>query len=143
MNRSDLVLAVLAASGGRPYTPIQIQKAIFVVCDHFPDLISGRKFNFEPYDYGPFDSEVYSEIYALQSAGEAVIAPSPMGQWNTYAASDAGVVRGRELLGEIGARRRDYIQEISRWVRSQSFSSLVKSIYQAYPQMRVNSIFRG
>src|ERR1700730_1932928 len=99
MNRRDLVLAVLAAAEGRPYTPVQIQKAVFIVCDQIPDLIDeGPGFHFEPYDYGPFDSDVYSEIAALQRQGEAVITPSPFGNWSTYAASDDGLPRGEHLL---------------------------------------------
>jgi hypothetical protein len=142
LNRRDLVLAILAASGGRPYTPVQIQKSVFVICDQLPDLISGLTFSFRPYDYGPFDSDVYSEISMLQHAGEAIIAPAPFGNWNTYAASDAGVIRGQKLLDQIGTRR-EYIEKISAWVRSLGFNSLVKSIYEAYPEMKANSIFRG
>jgi len=142
LNRHDLVLAILAASGGRPYTPVQIQKAVFVVCDQLPGLVSGPGFNFKPYDYGPFDSDVYSEISQLQQAGEATITPSPFGNWNMYAASDTGLIRGRELLDRVG-KHREYIEKISAWVRSLSFNRLVKSIYEAYPEMRANSIFRG
>ena len=77
MNPRDLVLAILAAAEGRPYTPVQIQKAIFIICDQFPSLIdAGPGFHFEPYDYGPFDSDVYSELAQLQRSGDAVIAPS-------------------------------------------------------------------
>jgi hypothetical protein len=144
MNRRDLVLAILAAAEGRPYTPVQIQKAAFIVCDQFPNLIDeGPGFHFEPYDYGPFDSDVYAEISHLQVARDAVIAPSPFGNWNTYAASDKGLKRGTQLLEEMPAEEEDYIERISAWVRSLSFKRLVKSIYEAYPHMRANSIFRG
>jgi hypothetical protein len=67
MNRRDLVLAILAAAEGRAYTPVQIQKAVFVICDQLPHLIDdGPRFNFAPYDYGPFDGDVYTEIAMLQ-----------------------------------------------------------------------------
>jgi hypothetical protein len=145
MNRRNVVLAILAAVEGRTYTPVQIQKAVFLVCDKFPDLIDdGPKFNFQPYDYGPFDADVYSCIASLQSDGLAVIAPSPSGNWNTYAASDNGVSQGDEILYNVmGNDERGYIEKVSSWVRSLSFRSLVKSIYDAYPEMRANSIFRG
>ena len=117
----------------------------FIICDQCPHLIDeGPEFHFEPYDYGPFDSDVYSEIDVLQQQGEAVIARSPFGNWSTYAASDAGLPRGETLLyGEIGTESSQYIQRISSWVRALSFSRLVKSIYEAYPEMRANSVFRG
>lgn len=144
MNRRDLLLAVLACSDGRPYSPVQIQKAIFLVSRNMPSLISqGPRFNFTPYDYGPFDSSVYSEAEILQDQGYAIVAPSNSGRWSTYAASDAGLGAGREILTRLPPAAREYLASVSRWVRSQSFSSLVKSIYDAYPEMKVNSIFRG
>jgi hypothetical protein len=144
MNRRDLVLAILAAADGRTYTPVQIQKAAFVICDQFPDLIDqGPGFHFEPYDYGPFDSDVYFELSRLHDAGDAEIAPSAYGNWNTYAASDAGIDRGWDLLSQLSRDRQRYVKEVSSWVRSLSFKKLVKSIYEAYPAMRANSIFRG
>jgi uncharacterized protein len=143
MNRLDLVLAILAAADGRPYTPVQIQKAVFLICDEFPELIDdGPEFHFEPYDYGPFDSDVYDEISRLENAGFADIAPSAYGNWNTYAASDEGVKVGRRLLGRLNADAGHYVERVSAWVRSLSFPRLVKSIYEAYPHMRANSIFK-
>jgi hypothetical protein len=144
MNRRDLVLAVLAGAGGRPFTPVQLQKAVFVVTRNVPRLIdAGPGFTFQPYDYGPFDSDVYDEARTLAVAGEAVIAPAATGRWNTYAASDAGLARGTQILGGLDEATRKYLTDISAWVRSQSFSGLVKSIYAAYPDMKAKSIFRG
>jgi hypothetical protein len=144
VNRRDLVLAILAAANGRSYTPVQIQKAVFVICDQLPHLIDdGPGFNFQPYDYGPFDSDVYSEIATLRHDGAAIIAPSGVGNWNTYAATDAGVDRGDEFLYQVMKEEdRAYIEQISNWVRSLNFATLVKSIYEAYPRMRANSIFK-
>jgi hypothetical protein len=144
MDRRDLVLAMLASAEGRPYTPVQIQKAIFLVCENLPKVIDGGpSFTFAPYDYGPFDSNVYAEAETLQALGCAVIAPSPYGRWNTYAASDDGLNRGRQILDGLDEPTRKYLKDTSEWVRRQSFSGLVRSIYEAYPRMRANSIFRG
>jgi uncharacterized protein len=144
MNRRDLVLAILVAAEGRPYTPVQIQKAVFVICDEYPGLIDdGPGFNFQPYDYGPFDSDVYSVLRELDDAGFADIAPSAYGNWNTYAASDDGIRVGQRLLDRMHNEPRHYVNEISAWVRSLSFTRLVRSIYEAYPRMRARSIFRG
>ena len=54
-----------------------------------------------------------------------------------------GVERGRRLLDALGKRDRSYIELISRWVRILTFEQLVKAIYDKYPEMRVNSIFKG
>jgi hypothetical protein len=145
MTRADLVLAVLAAAGGQPYTPAQIQKAIFIICDQYPYLISeGPGFAFKPHNYGPFDSDVYFEIDKLARDGLARVFQSPFGNWNMYAATAEGENRGRAILCEVMADAEcDYVETISTWVRSLNFSKLVKSIYEAYPHMRANSIFRG
>lgn len=144
MNRRELVLATLACAGGRAFTPVQIQKALFLISRNVPHLVDeGPCFQFEPYDYGPFDNEVYREAEALQAGGLATISPSPRGRWSEYAATDQGVTEGTVLLERLRPDVREYLQQVSGWVRSQSFSQLVRSIYQAYPEMRQNSIFRG
>ena len=143
MDRRELVLALLAASDGRQYTPAQLQKAVFLVTRNMPQIVQGGGFHFVPYDYGPFDADVYNEAATLHHAGEAVIAPSGIGRWNTYAATESGIARGRALLRTLSAPAQQYLSDVSTWVRAQSFSSLVKSIYDTYPEMRENSIFRG
>ncbi|MDR3449413.1 MAG: hypothetical protein P4M15_06665 [Alphaproteobacteria bacterium] len=144
MTRSEVLLAILAASNGRPYTPVQIQKAVFLVTKNLPNLVTqGANFGFEPYDYGPFDQSVYAEAEALSQAGAAEITRQEGTRWNRYAASDRGLERGAHILDSLRNRERDYIKKVSAWVRAQTFESLVKSIYDQYPEMRVNSVFRG
>jgi hypothetical protein len=143
MTRNELVLAMLACANGRGYTPVQIQKAIFLVCDRMPQILTdGMGFDFKPYDYGPFDADVYAEAEALQRAGDASITPSARGRWNTYAATNSGVAHGEAILRSISIESRIFLQSISDWVRAQSFRSLVRSIYDSYPDMEKNSIFR-
>jgi hypothetical protein len=143
MNRRELVLAILAAANGRPYSPAQLQKTAFLITANIPWVISeGASFGFRPYDYGPFDSAVYSEAQILRDSGDADISPAPWGRWVIYAATPQGVARGNELLNSIQSDAADYIRNVSNWALSQSFTSLVKSIYESYPEMRANSIFR-
>jgi hypothetical protein len=144
MNRQDLLLCILAAANGQAYEPVQIQKAAFLVNRNVPHLIdAGPNYNFVPYDYGPFDREVYSDASMLSLAGLAIIGASPRGRWNTYAASAQGLNEGTELLRRIKPAYRDYIEKVSAWVLGQSFGSLVRSIYDKYPEMKQNSIFQG
>ena len=145
MNRRDLMLAILAASGGQAYTPVQIQKAAFLVVENLGGaLISeGPSFNFSAYDYGPFDRDVYVVADELRELGLADICNASGGRWKTYAPTNEGVRAGSEILQTMAGSDRDYIQRVSVWVRRLSFAALVKSIYEAYPQMRENSIFAG
>jgi hypothetical protein len=144
MNRRELLLAILTAADGRPLTPVQLQKATFLVTENLEDIVDhGPGFKFVPYDYGPFDANVYNEAQSLALDDDVVIAPSGRGRWNTYAASEDGLEYGQELLDKLDDEDREYIVRTVKWVRSRTFSSLVKSIYDAYPRMRANSIFKG
>jgi len=143
MTRGDLVLALLASAGGRAYSPAQLQKTAFLVTENLPGLVSeGPTFDFQPYDYGPYDKNVYAEAVRLRDEGAAEIVPSPWGRWVTYAASGPGVARGQQILNSLPAPTREYINNVSSWALAQSFQSLVKAIYDQYPPMRQNSIFR-
>jgi uncharacterized protein len=144
VTRQEMILAVLAASQGRPYSPVQIQKAAFLVTENLPQLVNeGQNFTFEPYDYGPFDQSVYTECEHLARKGLAEIISQSGVRWNRYAASDVGIERGTEILNSIPKRASDYVKNVSTWVRSQSFESLVRAIYAEYPEMKANSVFRG
>lgn len=139
MQRSDTVLAILASANGRPLTPVQLQKAAFLLDRN--GVASG--FHFAPYDYGPFDRGVYDEAAALARDGLVSINPAQWGRWNVYAATSEGIDAGEQLLRSLPEKHAKYIRDVVDWVRNQSFASLVKSIYQQYPEMRENSIFQG
>lgn len=143
MNRKELLLAVLAAGQGRAFQPAQIQKAVFLISTNLPHLVHvGPRYNFAAYNYGPFDRNVYVEAENLRDEGAAVIAPAANGRWMTYAASNVGLRRGEQILDRLKIKRRRYIESVAEWVLAQSFVGLVKSIYDAYPEMRENSIFQ-
>jgi hypothetical protein len=144
LTRHEVLLAILAASNGRPYTPVQIQKAAFLVTRNLPQLVNeGPNFTFEPYDYGPFDQSVYADCEQLARNGSVEIISQDGVRWNRYAASDTGIELGTRLLESMPQRDSDYLKSVSSWVRSQSFVGLVKAIYNQYPEMKVNSIFGG
>ncbi len=82
---------------------------------------------------------MYDVALSLERVGDAVVAPSGTGRWSTYSASDTGVKKGQLVLARLDERTRDYFRTVSEWVRVQAFSSLVKSIYDAYPDMKVNT----
>ena len=144
MDRRELLLAVLAAGGGRAFHPAQIQKAIFLIDKNLPHLVhNGPRYNFVAYNYGPFDRNVYVEAERLRDEGATVIAPAPGGRWMTYAVSEVGLPRGEQILSRLKLKSRRYIESVVEWVLAQSFSSLVKSIYDAYPGNEGKQYFSG
>ncbi len=66
MQRRNLILAALAAGGeNASFTPAQAQKLFFLIDRKAASLVDGPHFDFQPYDYGPFDKAVYDELARL------------------------------------------------------------------------------
>ncbi|MBI3465207.1 MAG: hypothetical protein HY000_19450 [Planctomycetes bacterium] len=143
MNRRELVLAALAASGGATHTPVQIQKLLFLLERTVPQHVGGQKFSFQAFDYGPFDPSVYKEIEQLEKTGLARIDRTQYPSMKTFALTLTGQEQGEIALQQLPADVQDYFRRVSQWVRSLSFANLVSAIYHAYPDMKVNSVFNG
>lgn len=141
MTKREIILAALATAKGSRHTPVQVQKLLFLIDKEIPVPVNGPHFNFQPYNYGPFDKAVYDELIALASEGCVEIIPE--NTWLSYRLTQTGQEEGDKLLGSLQADARDYIDKASQFVRSLSFSQLVSAIYKAYPEMQVNSVFRG
>jgi uncharacterized protein len=141
VDRQNFVLAALAAAGvDVSFTPVQVQKLFFLIDREASHLVGGPHFSFEPYDYGPFDKSVYSEIDALSALDLAVVKNDE--RVRKYELSAGGYARGREILQGLPENTRQYLSAIALWVRSLSFQQLVSAIYKRHPDMKVNSVFQ-
>ena len=63
--------------------------------------------------------------------------------YKQYSASPAGRQRASELERELPPDVVDYVHRLVTWARGLSFNELVSAIYQAYPEMKANSVFQG
>lgn len=142
MDRNDILLAALAAGGeNATFTPVQVQKMFFLIDREASHLVDGPHFNFEAYDYGPFDRGVYDGLDALARVDRARVHNT--GRYRVYGLSQTGFHEGSARLAALPAHTRTYIVEVANWVRQLSFEQLVASIYNRYPEMKANSVFRG
>lgn len=142
-DRQRFILAALATDPDAEFAPVQVQKLFFLLDENLSDVIARRQFSFEPYDYGPFDKAVYRELEALQGQGLVNIEQvgASAGQ-RRYSLTPRGQQAGEQVLSQLPEFARQYMTDLSAWVRSLSFSRLVGSIYKAYPHMRENSVFQ-
>lgn len=143
MTRKDLILAALAASNGAEHSPVQVQKLLFLLDKRHAAKIEGPKFDFKPYDYGPFDSSVYRELEYAATAREAEIDINADLRRRKYRLTPQGQQSGEQVLKSLGDGEADYVRRLSSFVRSLSFSQLVSAVYKAYPEMKENSIFKS
>jgi len=141
MRRDELVLAAMAPGGGHCYTPVQVQKLLFLIDRQIPEKVGGPHFNFEPYHYGPFDRNVYLQLDQLAQQGFVAIYSA----WapRTYTLTPQGQAMGSAALNTLSHLTQDFIIRTCAFVRTQSFSSLVSAIYKAFPEMRENSVFQS
>lgn len=140
MPRQDHVAMALAAGGPRAeYSPVQVQKLLFLIDRKVPQHFGGEQFNFTPYHYGPFDSDVYQVLEAM--ASEGLVAIRGAGSYRRYSLTEAGHQLGeQELQRHPGVS--GFLIDLAAWVRSLRFEQLVASVYNDYPEMRANSVFR-
>lgn len=141
LKKEEILLAVLSLAEGRPLTPVQIQKSLFLADEKARDAFRNR-YNFQPYDYGPFDRHVYTDAQSLSYQGLVQIGRDDYGGWSTYAATPEGVRRGTELRNRLTEPQLEMLTRIVRLVRTLSFTELVSAIYRAYPHMKERSVFR-
>lgn len=141
MDRQEYILAVLSAGGEQAqFSPVQLQKFFFLLDREVPTFVGGPHFNFQPYDYGPFDKTLYHELELMEWQG--AINRTGDGRYRRYMLTADGLQRGRAALESLPDELRRYIADLSRWIRSLSFSQLVSEIYRRYPEMKVNSVFQ-
>ena len=131
----------MVPASGMAHSPVQIQKLLFLIDREIPKLVGGPHFDFEPYQYGPFDSTVYSELRSLRAKGLVDVDLIWWGR-RGYSLSPEGQEKGEAILGELNEKAQAFIQKTSKFVRGLSFSKLVAAIYKAYPEMRENSVFQ-
>lgn len=141
MDRMGIVLAAMSAGGTAEYSPVQIQKLMFLLDHKAPEATGGPFFQFAPYHYGPFDKAVYDVLE--EAAAKQLVSIDSSKPWRTYRLTEQGLAAGRENLATISPKGKEYIERLVSWLRRLSFQDLVKAVYREYPEMRENSVFQG
>jgi uncharacterized protein YwgA len=145
LKRNEWLLFLLGSedtAGRRPTVidRVRIMKCLFVIAKSLPDAIGDDYYNFRAYDYGPFDSTVYSDAEALCAAG---LAEEVRGRYVAYAATPAGIEKAKELATRIPAQVKEYVHQVRAWATAVDFNTLIRAIYQRWPEMKASSVFRG
>jgi DNA-binding PadR family transcriptional regulator len=140
--RQEWLLLALAIREGQPMTPVQIQKAMFLLGTEAKQLVGPKFYKFVPYNYGPFDADVYHDLDDLVAKG-LVTSGSSGRSWKMYAVTPAGATAAAKVAQAANERAVRYLGAAVGWVSSMSFPQLVRAIYAKYPQYKANSVFTG
>lgn len=141
MKRKEIILAAMSTAGQKGFRPVHVQKLFFLIDDRLTKETGGPHFAFEPYDYGPFDQDVYRELDRLTAEGLVAVSDPGLGGPRTYWLTEAGLDKGAEALARLEAATQRALDRLTNFVRALSFGDLVSAIYRAYPEMKVNSVF--
>lgn len=137
--RSQVVLAGMAAGGAKAqFNPVQVQKLFFIFDRVIPDKINGPHFAFAPCHFGPFDKDVYRELYALRRTGQVAI--NHARRYPRYALTETGFRLGEETLRACPPSTARYFRDVAQWIQSLPFPELLKAIYAHFPDMAQNSL---
>ena len=142
LTRQDWLLLALSMSPGGVLSPVQIQKALFLFGQEVGGMLGTDFYSFEPYDYGPFDAAVYDDLRRMTNAGQVREDWDPGRNWKSYTITMAGRRAALALEMKSDARLTEFLERIVVWVKGRSFSELLRSVYAAYPEFAVNSVFR-
>ncbi len=143
ITKKDWTLLAISSAEGSYLSPVQLQKALFLLGQKLPDAVSSDFYNFRAYNYGPFDSSIYSDAESLAQAGLVSIKYQPGQRWVEYSITPEGLKTAAQLRTKAPAGAVEYLKEIVQWIKKVSFTQLLKTIYAEYPAYAVNSVFKG
>lgn len=139
--REDWPLIVLSLASDGVLTPVEMQKALFLIKQEAGKLVKGAFYNFVPYNYGPFDQLIYRDVDALVVEGCIALEVADHQRWSFYVITKKGEQRAATLHQQIDPRLRNYAAKAVAWVKSMPFPNLLREIYKKYPDYAANSVF--
>jgi hypothetical protein len=138
IDRDDLLLLIAKGAEDAPYPfdAIRTMKSAFIVSQR--GLVEWRGlFDFQPYDYGPFDAAVYRSRDSL--LGQGLLERT--GGYDACMLTEDGQRHVGELEARLGENA-DWLKRIGRWASSRSFAQLLREVYAEYPEYAARSIAR-
>jgi hypothetical protein len=141
VDRNDLVLAALASVPNAEYQPVHMQKLFFLIDENCADEIGGKKFDFTPHDFGPYDKAVYCAVDELAERKLMRFA-GRRPRYRTYALTPEGLAKGKELVKTLPSDVEEYIRDVVKWLLRSDFDKIVNVIYKEYPAMKRNNTYR-
>jgi uncharacterized protein len=139
LTADDILLLVAEGATGRfPLDPIRLMKGAFLAWQQGPSEWANL-FDFEPYDYGPFDLSVYRSRDDLIRRG--FLGAARQGRYDRYWVTAAGAQRTAQLKQTQPNEVVDFLHRVGAFVTSRSFADLLREIYATFPKFAERSVF--
>lgn len=136
---SETLLLFLAAPSGRyPTDQVRVMKGMFLLSQEGPDALKGV-YDFRPYSYGPFATAVYHDLDRLESRNLVRCEMRLGTNQRLYELTDDGRRAAEELEVLAAPDELAAIHDTKRIVSDQSFTELLRYVYERHPEYAVNS----
>jgi uncharacterized protein YwgA len=113
---------------------------MFLMAMEAKDYVGPNFYKFVPYLYGPYSVAIASDLNNMSKRGEVVADQSY--QRISYVVAPEGARKAEALATAVDARVLEFLKRTVGWVKSQTFSGLLNSIYKKYPDYATQSIFK-
>lgn len=146
MERKSWLLAIISSPGrsgaeNEAMDPVRIMKSLFLLGKEAGDQLPNF-YEFEPYLYGPCSFEIYEDLEVLKGKGLIDEERAPYQRWSYYRLTANGIAEAENVLKEITDPLRAKMMDIKRLVMELSFLSLLKYVYEKYPEYGKHSLIR-
>lgn len=142
-NRQKILLLVFQnLKNNKKLDPIQIQKAIFLIeKECIENKNFAKTFNFVPYNYGPFDKDIYNDLQTLIQKN--FVASEWNGNIKQYKTTEDTALfdYSNELVTHYGETFIDNVKNITDFVSNLSFDELLNWLYNKYPEMAEKTVY--
>jgi hypothetical protein len=120
--RDDWTLLAIAATHG--LTPVQLQRALYLLGQRFPKLASGGFYEFRPVGSGDYCEQIYRDAEALAEKGFVTIGVSDRDGGRQYRVTPAGAERARALAKHVRSPILSELHTVAAWARTRSVDQL-------------------
>lgn len=144
MTKQDWLLLIIDAMGENPASPMEIQKALFLLgknlndqdrqCDNFYEFRAG--------DLGPEYIEIYEHTRVLESE-KMIFIHFTLNGYSEFEIRVKGHKKASQLQLLLSEKTNKYIEDVIKWLRSTPYSLVIASILNNFPEMGAKAIFRN
>ena len=140
--REEITLLAIALAEADGLSPVQLQKTVFLFQELLlTDVGISERYQFIPHNYGPFCSDIYSDAILLSCDSLITIDKENGRSYNSYHITPSGSKKAEGILKSWDESNVEYASNIVKWVKQQTFRSLVSTIYKNWPKYKEKSIF--
>ncbi len=142
MKNKDFTLLAIAYAQDEGLTPVQLQKSLFLLSKSGLPGLPTDFYAFIPYNYGPFNPEIYADADKLADEGMVFSVLMPGRTWAKYVATSEGTKQAQDIAVGTDSAVAEHLKNVVDWVKRLGFSDLLRAIYASFPEFRVNSVFQ-